>query len=45
MRGREEGMGGRREGDSLFRSTRKHGTSNDLVTHLLKMSFQEIYKI
>ena len=49
--GREEGReGGRRgweggrEGDSMLRSTCKHGTSNDLVARLLKMSFQEICK-
>ena len=55
--GREEGMGGRegerrgwegmggRERDTMLRSTCKHETSNDLVTRLLKMLFQEICKI
>ena len=39
-----EGMGGR-ERDTMLRSTCKHETSNDLVTCLLKMLFQEICKI
>ena len=47
--GREEGREGGRRGweggkEIAYRSTCKHGTSNDLVARLLKMSFQEICK-